>query len=67
VFKEIFTEQEVSFFKLQDTTSLTNAVQGAFLNKDNFAKNAKVRFDSSYSPQVVIQKYIDCYQSVIHA
>ncbi|MCT4623449.1 MAG: glycosyltransferase family 4 protein [Schleiferiaceae bacterium] len=67
VFKEIFTEQEVSFFKLQDTPSLTIAVQDAFLNKDNFAKNAKVRFDSSYSPQVVIQKYIDCYQSVIHA
>ncbi len=65
VFREIFSESEVSLFTLNDTNSLSNAVLRTYAQKDNFVQNALARFQREYSPEIVAEKYLELYRSIV--
>ncbi len=65
VFQEIFSESEVSRFTLNDPHSLAEAVLLSYMQKDNFVQNAQARFQSDYSPEIVANKYLKLYSSIV--
>ena len=64
VFQEIFNEDEVCHFRLDDTQSLSEAILRAFAQKDTLVRHALARFKREYSPQIVAKKYLELYTSI---
>ena len=66
VFKESFTEDEVTFFKLNDINSLNSAVLHACKMKGDLTEKAEARYKKDYSSQVILEKYVTCYNSILN-
>ena len=60
IFKEFFTDEEVTFFHLEDISSLEKAIKDAMLaNKSGVAY---LKYQKKFSPDVIAQRYIDVYE-----
>lgn len=64
IFKELFDDTEVSFFKLEDIDSLVASIKHAFYKKEHLAKNAKLKFNKNYKIEHMGKDYIALYQNV---
>lgn len=64
VFKELYTDQEVSFFKLEDINSLIEAIKRVVVNR-TYSENIHKKYINNYSPAKFAQKYIAIYESVL--
>lgn len=64
VFKELFTNKEVSFFKLENVESLTEAILYATHN-EILSKQLRLKYDKEYSPEVFYRNHITVYQSLL--
>lgn len=62
LFKEIFTEKEVSFFELDNTESLKNALLCANENKDDLSSNLNIKVNEKYSYKMMINSYMELYK-----
>lgn len=60
IFKEFFTEEEMTFFHLEDIPSLQRAIKEAMLT--NKSEAAYLKYLRNFSPDVIAQRYIDVYE-----
>lgn len=63
VFKELFNDNEVTFFKLDDLNSLTNAMGVAIKRGRKKADLAFFRYLKNYTGKLMAEKYLELYQS----
>lgn len=61
VFKEVFTDQEVTFFKLDDIEALKTACETALANKEALKESAYQRYKRDYTVEVMANNYIKEY------
>jgi L-malate glycosyltransferase len=61
VFKELFTENEVSFFELDKTESLVSAVKNATNNSQKLSINIYNKVHEQYSINRMANDYLDLY------
>ena len=64
VFKETFSDKEVSMFKLPDVNDLTRAIIEADKRVD-LEKNIKKKFDSTYSPEYFYKNHYRVYTETL--
>ncbi|EFI2357549.1 glycosyltransferase family 4 protein, partial [Escherichia coli] len=60
IFKEIFTERQVSFFELDNTNSLIQAIQNSISNDIN---DAYIRLQQNYSSDTMARLYHELYMT----
>jgi glycosyltransferase involved in cell wall biosynthesis len=65
VFREIFTEQEVSFFVLDDEPSLVGAIHRLEVAAPQFSALAKARFFENYSTNAMVKGYLSFYHDLL--
>lgn len=65
VFKELFEEDEVSFFELDNIDSLINAVKQIDSNMEEYAGRAYSKFEKKYSPGQMYKTYLQLYEETI--
>jgi glycosyltransferase involved in cell wall biosynthesis len=63
VFKELFNENEVTFFKLEDRNSLTQAMKTAMITGIKKADLAYPRYLNNYNDQIMAKRYYELYES----
>ncbi|MBN2896749.1 MAG: glycosyltransferase family 4 protein [Campylobacterales bacterium] len=62
IFQEVFSSNEVSFFKLNDSSSLLQSLHRAVENRLELQKNSYSKFMKNYTSELMAQKYIDLYE-----
>ncbi|MDE6536355.1 MAG: glycosyltransferase family 4 protein [Muribaculaceae bacterium] len=65
VMRELFTEEEVSFFELDDLNSLSAAIDRAIFNSTTLAQNAYNKYLEKYSVESMGNEYIKLYSELI--
>ena len=65
IFKEIFNDQEVVFFQLEDIDSLQKAIVKAYKNRISLSKNAYEKFINNYTSQQMAKKYMQLYKKLL--
>lgn len=60
IFKEFFTDDELSFFHLEDIDSLVVAIKQA--EKENKSEKAYQKYLKKFSPNVIAERYLSVYQ-----
>ena len=66
VFREMFDEQEVTFFELGNTNSLVNAIEKAFENSMIKGNNAYLKASNNYTSKRMGIEYLSLYKKLIH-
>jgi glycosyltransferase involved in cell wall biosynthesis len=64
VFKELFTNDEVTFFRSGSLPSLTNALEDEVESGKLKCESAYNRYNDNYRSAIMAKKYSDLYQSV---
>ncbi len=65
VFTELFSENEVTFFTLDDTASLKCALNEAFLHKSEKKTSLKSRIERDFSREKMLSGYEAVYESLL--
>lgn len=65
LFRELFSETEVSFFKPDDTQALVQAVNHAVVHKDVLATKASEKVKREYNIERMAERYLLCYHRLI--
>jgi L-malate glycosyltransferase len=63
VFKELFNEEEVTFFKLDDINSLSESLKLSAKNGKLKAELAFTRYIKNYTAEIMARSYYNLYQS----
>lgn len=66
VFREIFSEDEIVMFDLDNCHSLQNALLYAFDKRTELGANMHRKFMCTYSPECFYNRHIEIYQDLIH-
>ncbi|GCC52468.1 glycosyltransferase family 1 protein [Chryseotalea sanaruensis] len=64
-FRELFTEDEVTFFTLEVIESLEIALNKIILNKDKFAKAINNKYLGSFTGEILAKKYFYEYKQLV--
>lgn len=64
VFKELFNEEEVSFFKLEDIDSLASAFRKASESDSKKASIAYIKYQNNYTAGQMAKHYLALYKNV---
>jgi glycosyltransferase involved in cell wall biosynthesis len=64
IFREIFTDEEVTFFKLGNQLSLKMAIEEAYKNRIEKGEKAFQRTIRNYTTEIMGKKYFDLYSSL---
>lgn len=65
VFREIFSSNEVSFFKLDNESSLIKAIKHAVEEKQNLSIKAYNRAISNYTSDIMAKNYLNLYSQLM--
>lgn len=65
VFKELFTKDEVTFFRLENIGSLSNALKEAIKNGTEKVQSAFARYQLNYTNKIMANSYLELYQSCL--
>lgn len=65
IFKELFTDDEISMFDLKDKKSVSCAMKRVFQEKQELSHRAKLKYEAEYSPNSFFQRYLDIYNSLL--
>jgi glycosyltransferase involved in cell wall biosynthesis len=63
VFKELFNEDELTFFKLEDLTSLSKAIKTVTETGHNKAELAYIKYRNHYTSSIMAKNYYELYKS----
>ncbi len=66
IFKELFSEEEVGFFKLEDIENLTNTIRLCYKHRQQLSMNAYNRVISNYTAENMAENYLKIYQVAIN-
>lgn len=64
-FQEVFTEDEVSFFDLDDIDGFVNAVHLAEANGQMLSERARSRYQRCYTQQVMVNNYLSYFDQLL--
>jgi L-malate glycosyltransferase len=64
VFNELFNNDEVTFFKLEDLVSLSEAIKIALKTRSEKTTRAFLKYSQKYSSNMMAQRYHELYTSV---
>lgn len=64
VFRELYNSDEVTYFRLNDPGSLSEALREAFVQGSNKAELAYKRYNKKYTDHLMAQKHYELYNSV---
>ncbi|ADV47237.1 glycosyltransferase family 4 protein [Nitratifractor salsuginis] len=65
LFREIFTEDEVRFFELENIESLVRAIDGYEQVGAGYAQKAHSRYLAEYTPQKMVENYLRIYEELM--
>lgn len=65
VFREIFREQDVAFFTLEDLSSLSRAVDSCINRGEILGENAYTTVQSRFTGAAMSRKYLDLYKRLL--
>ena len=65
IMRELFTDNEVSFFELDNLNSLSNAIDRALNNSQALSENAYKKYTEKYSIESMGDEYIKLYSELI--
>jgi glycosyltransferase involved in cell wall biosynthesis len=65
VFNELFNEDEITFFNLNDFTTLPEAIHVATETRQIKTEAAYIRYLNNYTDRTMAKNYYDLYQSVL--
>lgn len=65
VMRELFQEDEVSFFKLDDKSSLSLAIDRSILNGEELKRNAKRKYEENFTSKSMCERYLRVYEQVL--
>lgn len=63
--KDIFSEDEVSFFEINNISSLVESIKNATNNSHKFSKSALNAFEVKYTSEIMAKKYYQLYVDVL--
>lgn len=66
VLKEVYTDNEVTFFELNNIKSLQYAIERATKNREYLGINAKLKTQNNYSMNQMIKNYKNVYENLIN-
>ncbi len=64
-FRELFTEQEVIFFKLDDKESLLSAIKQVARNSKDLGENAYSKYTKFYTSRIMAKNYLSLYKELL--
>lgn len=64
VFREIFSEQEICRFRLDDQEDMSAAIHRAMKERSSLVANSQKKFEKCYSPRAVVQQYLNLYKEL---
>lgn len=64
VLREILSEQETCFFKLEDTADLVNAAERLRIGRETYAKNIKALYDAKFTSGAMALNYQAVYNEL---
>ena len=65
VFRELFSSDEVTFFRLEDRNSLIEALSEALKTGKNKTESAYVRYLNNYTDVLMANRYYEIYCSAL--
>lgn len=65
VFKEIFTEDEITIFDLKHPETLPKCIMRTVNEKDKLGSNIKKKYESCYSPECFYRRHLEIYTSSV--
>jgi glycosyltransferase involved in cell wall biosynthesis len=65
VYREYFSENDASFFELDNTLSLVEAVKKADFARSQFSRSSNILYNSLFTSKLFSQRYSDFYSSLI--
>lgn len=65
VFREIFDDSQAAFFELENIRSLSSAFDKAILESKRLSQNAYKHVIEVFSGEIMAQKYLDLYKSIL--
>ena len=65
IFKEIFTDKEVSFFNLWDIADLSRQLDVLWENREMFSINIRKKFEAGYTADAMADNYIKLYKQLL--
>lgn len=65
LFKELFSDSEVSYFELDNIQSLKGAILKAINNKSYFSENIFLKTSKEYSVKKMAENYLNLYNEII--
>lgn len=66
IFREILTESETSFFKLDNRDSLVSAINRVIKERESLENNIYTRYKGDYSPECFLNRHIEIYTKLIN-
>lgn len=64
IHREIFSDEEVSFFQLDDTDSLIQSIKNADFRHQEFQAHVYKKYNERYTAQIMAQSYYTLYSSL---
>lgn len=64
--RDIFSDDEVAFFTLDNIPSLTGAIEDLYLNKSNFENKVFEKYQQEYTSEKMVKRYYELYKSLIY-
>lgn len=65
IFREIYTDKEVSFAKLDNKQSMISAINRLVENKSDYEKNCYRKYKSLYTLEMMGKKYLNTYIQIL--
>jgi glycosyltransferase involved in cell wall biosynthesis len=63
-FREIFNDQQVRYFELEQTSSLSAAIDQALMDRDRLTESAWQKFQACYTDEIMARKYFAEYKKL---
>ena len=64
-FHEIFSEDEACFFELDNISSLSNAIQKSYANKEQLGLKAKEKAERCFTAKINAENHLSYYNSLL--
>ena len=61
VFQEIFNDNEIIRFKIDDSKGLSEAITKAYINRKTYESNCLKKYQNKYSPMCFYKRHIEIY------
>lgn len=65
IFRELFTDEEVSFFELENIPDMERAIQRLELNKNEYRAKSFNKYEREYTGKKMADRYLKAYREIL--